>query len=68
MLKRSFYTPEEVAEYYGVHPDTIRKMCREGKIPGARQFGRRWRIPASFLEENQSVDTSGDQPSNESTQ
>jgi excisionase family DNA binding protein len=58
MLKRSYYTAEEVAEFYGLNPDTIRRMCREGKIPGAKQFGRRWRIPAKFLEDNPSIDTS----------
>ncbi len=61
MLKRSYYSVEEVAEYYGVHPDTIRKMCREGQIPGAtKRIGNRWRIPAEFLEANKSIDTSGE--------
>ncbi len=56
-MKRGYYTVEEVAEFYAVAPDTIRRMCRGGKIPGAKQFGRRWRIPAKFLEDNISLET-----------
>lgn len=35
------------AEKFKVHPDTVRKWCREGKIPGAEQDnkGKPWRIP-----------------------
>ena len=35
------------AEKFGVSEDTVRRWCREGKIPGAEQDGkgRPWRIP-----------------------
>lgn len=35
------------AEKYNVSEDTVRRWCREGKIPGAEQDGKGkpWRIP-----------------------
>lgn len=50
MQRKPYYSTEEVAEYFDVSPDLIRKLCQEGKIPGARQIGRLWRIPAEFLD------------------
>jgi excisionase family DNA binding protein len=47
--KKAWYSPEEVAAYFSVDADTIRKLCREGKIPGARRIGRSWRVPRSYL-------------------
>ena len=44
-----YVSPEEVATYFGVTAETVRRMCRDGKIPGARKFGGQWRIPRSFL-------------------
>lgn len=37
------YTVEEVARALKVHPYTIRRLCREGKIP-AFKFGGQWRF------------------------
>jgi excisionase family DNA binding protein len=53
---KEYYTPEEVADYYRVDPATIRRLCRDGKIPGAKQIGRQWRIPRSFLEDQVDVE------------
>ncbi len=55
MEKKPYYSPEEVAEYFDVNIETIRRMCRDGLIPGARQIGRQWRIPAKYLEETPSI-------------
>ena len=35
------------AEKYNISPDTVRRWCREHKIPGAEQDGKGkpWRIP-----------------------
>lgn len=35
------------SEKFDVNPDTVRRWCREGKIPGAEQDGKGkpWRIP-----------------------
>ena len=46
MKKKKFietYTVEEVAEALKLHPYTIRRLCREGKIP-AFKFGGQWRF------------------------
>jgi excisionase family DNA binding protein len=50
MKRKAFYSPEEVAKHFSVNPETIRKMCKEGKIPGVRRIGKLWRIPAEFLD------------------
>jgi excisionase family DNA binding protein len=44
-----YISPEEVATYFGVTAETIRRLCRDRKIPGARKLGGQWRIPRSFL-------------------
>jgi len=49
-LTRAYYTPEEAGEYLAVSAETIRNLCRAGKIRGARQVGKQWRIPRSYLE------------------
>lgn len=41
-----FLTIKEVAEKWNVTPRRIQKMCAEGRIPGAKKFGRDWAIPA----------------------
>ncbi len=50
MQDKPFYSPEEVAEYYDVTADTIRRLCRDRKIPGAKQIGKQWRIPREYLQ------------------
>ena len=37
------HTVEEVAEALKLHPYTIRRLCRDGKIPGFK-FGGQWRF------------------------
>jgi len=39
-VQRATLTVEEAAIYLGVHPDTVRKLIREGVIPVARLAGR----------------------------
>lgn len=37
----------EYAEMMGLHPDTVTRYCREGRVPGAVEVvrcGNRWRI------------------------
>ncbi|MCD8321680.1 MAG: Fic family protein [Oscillospiraceae bacterium] len=41
-----FMTVKEAAEKWGVSDRRIRALCAEGKIPGAFQEGRGWKIPA----------------------
>jgi len=56
MEKKQFYSVREVAEYFDVSPDLIRKLCEQGEVPGARRLGNIWRIPAKFLENNSTID------------
>lgn len=56
---KPYYSPEEVAEYFDVTPETIRNLCRAKKIPGARQVGRQWRIPREYLFSNPTIDEGG---------
>ena len=55
MQDKPYYSPEEVAEYYDVSPETIRRMCRDGQIPGAIRVGRQWRIPREYLQRNRNI-------------
>ncbi len=55
MLDKPYYSPDEAADYLGVSAETIRNLCRRGEIPGARQVGRQWRIPRSYLLSNPDV-------------
>ena len=50
-MKKSvdYYTAEEVAKTLRLHPYTIRRLCREGKIP-AFKFGWQWRFRKSAIE------------------
>lgn len=41
--KTEFYTAEEVAEVLRLHPYTVRRLCREKKVP-AFKFGGQWRF------------------------
>ncbi|MCX5695006.1 MAG: helix-turn-helix domain-containing protein [Candidatus Omnitrophica bacterium] len=43
------YTIEEVAESLKLHPYTIRRLCRERKIP-AFKFGGQWRFKKAKIE------------------
>ena len=41
-----FITIKEIAERWDVTPRRIQKMCADGRIPGAKKFGRDWAIPS----------------------
>ena len=38
-----FYTAEEVAKVLRLHPYTVRRLCREKRVP-AFKFGGQWRF------------------------
>ena len=42
-------TTDEVAEYLGLHPLTVRRLARDGEIP-AFKVGRQWRIKRDILD------------------
>jgi excisionase family DNA binding protein len=41
----ALFTVEQVAELITKSAYTVRKMARNGRIPGARKIGRDWRFP-----------------------
>jgi len=45
-----FLTPEQVAARLQLHPETIRRQLKAGRLRGVRR-GRVWRVPESALEE-----------------
>jgi excisionase family DNA binding protein len=48
--KRSkLLTADEVAEYAGLHPESVRRLARAGRIPG-RKFGGEWRFRFADVE------------------
>lgn len=46
-------SPADLAEAMGheVTEHTIRRLCRDGFVPGARLIGRSWRIPFDKAQE-----------------
>lgn len=42
-------TPEQAAEKLQVHVATVRKLLRDGTLPGIKLGPRQWRIPARSL-------------------
>jgi len=45
----AYVSPEEAAAYFDIDVEHMRRLCREGKVPGARKLGNLWRIPRGFL-------------------
>jgi excisionase family DNA binding protein len=46
---KEILTAKEVAEYLNIHPLTVHKYAREGKIP-AFKIGMDWRFHRKFIE------------------
>lgn len=45
-----FYTAEEVAKVLRLHPYTVRRLCREKRVP-AFKFGGQWRFDKKEIEQ-----------------
>ena len=52
-LSMVYLTSNEVAEALRVPETRIRKLCREGRMPGAFRIGKSWRIPADIFDKLQ---------------
>lgn len=48
--KNAVYTVDEAAERLRVHPNTIYRLCRSGRLAAYKMNGNRYRIPGSELE------------------
>jgi len=46
-----YLDPQTFAEEIGMHRQTLYVKLGEGKIPGARKVGGRWKIPRWALDE-----------------
>lgn len=44
-----YLTIEEASELLRIHPDTVRRLIREKRLPG-RKLGREWRISREVLD------------------
>ena len=44
------YTAAEIAEYLRIHPYTVKRLVRQGKIPGFK-VGDQWRFDVKEIEE-----------------
>ena len=44
-----YITVKEAAEKWGISDRRVRILCAEGKIPGAYQKGRGWKIPENAV-------------------
>lgn len=51
------FTPETLAERWGVSANAVRKRCAAGELPHFR-FGKLYRIPADVVEEMEACQTS----------
>jgi len=47
--QKQILTAKEVAEYLNIHPLTVHKYAREGKIP-AFKIGTDWRFHRKFID------------------
>lgn len=41
--RRDYMTVDEVAAYFGISPETVRRLARSGKLPAYR-IGKLWRF------------------------
>ena len=49
-MEQKFYSVGEIARILGLHPKTVQRFIREGKLK-ARKIGRAWRVSrAGFVE------------------
>ncbi len=44
--KNKYLTPDQMAERWGISSRLVRRLCAEGRIPGALQSGKFWLVPA----------------------
>ena len=49
-MKNGTYTTGEIAQYLRVHPYTVKRLARVGKIPGFK-VGDQWRFDVQEIEE-----------------
>ena len=48
---KSDYTVHDLAALLGVHAETLRRLARAGRLPGAYKVGTRWRFAREAIED-----------------
>lgn len=48
-LLEAYAGVEDVAERLGIHPESVRRLIRQGKLP-AIKFGNKWLVDRATLE------------------
>jgi len=49
-MEKGTYTAGEIAKYLRVHPYTVKRLARAGKIPGFK-VGDQWRFDVKTIED-----------------
>ncbi|MFA5362616.1 MAG: helix-turn-helix domain-containing protein [Candidatus Omnitrophota bacterium] len=49
-MAHATYTADEIAQYLRVHPYTVKRLARAGKIPGFK-IGDQWRFDVQEIED-----------------
>ena len=49
MITKDVFTADEVAKYLRIHPYTVRRLVRSGKLPGSK-VGGQWRFKKEDIE------------------
>lgn len=49
-MAHATYTADEIARYLRVHPYTVKRLARAGKIPGFK-IGDQWRFDVQEIED-----------------
>lgn len=49
-MPEELLTIEQAAQLLQLHPDTVRRLVREGELPGVKIGRRQWRIATSALQ------------------
>jgi excisionase family DNA binding protein len=52
MIPKDILTAEEVANYFRVHPYTVKRLARAGKLPGFK-IGGQWRFDYKEIQKAQ---------------
>ena len=54
-----YSTTKEIAEKWGLSNRRVQILCAEGKIEGARKFGRDWAVPNNAKKPPDGRETTG---------
>lgn len=50
-LERKYADVLEASERLDIHPESVRRLFRDGRMPGAFKFGNKWLVQRDKLEQ-----------------